>query len=268
MQSTLSAGIRDLETVLGIPMAERTKRVVLMTPMGLEIAARARQLLRDAGDIMDLAALHQEPMSGDMKLGVIPTIGPFLLPNVLPKLGKTYPGLRLYLREEQTALLLTRLRDGEIDLALIALPFDIEGMTVRKLFDDPFQFACHAENPLAGYKSISDDDLLDQPLLLLEEGHCLRDHALKACQLNGSFVREQFEATSLLTLVQMVEAGLGVTLLPQLAIDAGIISKTTVDVIPLSETTLRQIVLVWRASSPRVGEFELLAKIFQRPSPK
>ena len=261
--STLSAGIRDLEAVLGVPLAERTKRSVLMTPLGVDIAGRARSVLRDAEDIMELAAEHREPMTGDMNLGVIPTISPYLLPRVLPALNAAYPALRLYLREEQTADLLNRLHSGDIDVALIALPFEIEGLTTRILFEDYFQFACHADHPLATHKKITKADLANQPLLLLEDGHCLRGHALDACQIHAGQIRVQFEATSLHTLVQMVVAGLGVTLLPRLAIDAGITAGTDIRLIPLSREASRQIGLVWRASSPRTYEFDLLADAFR-----
>jgi LysR family hydrogen peroxide-inducible transcriptional activator len=246
--STLSAGIRDLEDFLGVAVAERTKRTVLITPIGQEIAERATQ---------------REPMTGDIRLGAIPTISPFILPSTLPSVEAQYPKLRLYLREEQTAVLLSRLRDGELDVALIALPYDTEKLAVSILFDDAFQFACHDEHPLAEHTSITDDDLADQPLLLLEEGHCLRSHALDACRLDGSLVRVQFEATSLQTLVQMVASGIGVTLLPQMALDAGMTTPRNIRIIPLQTPATRQIGLVWRASSPRSSEFELLGEIFR-----
>jgi LysR family hydrogen peroxide-inducible transcriptional activator len=260
--STLSVGIRDLEDVLGVAVAERTKRTVLITPIGRSVAERARRLLRDAEDVMALAAAQKEPMTGDVRLGAIPTVGPFLLPNVLPAVEAAYPKLRLYLREEQTDTLLSRLRDGDLDVALIALPYDTETLTVRPLFDDPFQFACHADHPLAGHKTISGGDLADQPLLLLEEGHCLRGHALDACRLRGSPVRVQFEATSLPTLVQMVASGIGATLLPQMAIDAGMAALPNIVLVPLETPASRHIGLVWRASSPRVATFERLAALF------
>ncbi len=256
--STLSAGIRDLENVLGVPLAERTKRRVLMTPIGKEIAARARLLLRDAEEVMTLAASNREPMSGEMRLGVIPTISPFLLPRVLPAINEEHPALRLYLREEQTAPLLSRLRSGEIDLALIALPYDIEGLTSRIIFEDKFQFACNESHPLANRKTIPVSALIDEPLMLLEEGHCLRGHALEACQFHDVQIRAQFEATSLHTLVQMVASGIGVTLLPELAIDSQITKGTLVKLIPLSKNASRQIGLVWRQSSLRSPDFEIL----------
>jgi LysR family transcriptional regulator, hydrogen peroxide-inducible genes activator len=260
--STLSAGIRDLESVLGVNVAERTKRTVLMTPIGIEIAEQAQQLLRGAEDIMELAAAHREPLTGDMKLGVIPTIGPFLLPKILPNLNASYPALRLFLREEMTDTLLTQLRAGDIDLALIALPYDTEEFTTRTLFEDEFRFACNSSHPLAHQRKIDVNDLKDNPLLLLEEGHCLRGHALDACQIHETYIRTQFEATSLHTLVQMVSAGLGVTLLPRIAIEADILAGTKIKLTSLTDKASRQIGLVWRASSPRNQEFELLADIF------
>lgn len=263
--STLSVGIRDLESVLGVAVAERTKRTVLITPIGEAIADRARRLLRDAEDVMALASAQREPMTGKIRLGAIPTISPFVLPRALPIVEAKYPKLRLYLREEQTDILLSRLRDGELDIALIALPYDYdtEKLAVSILFDDAFLFACHSDHPLARHKLIKNDDLLDQPLLLLEEGHCLRGHALDACRLHDSLVRVQFEATSLQTLVQMVASGIGVTLLPQMAVDAGMASMEKIRLIPLRTPASRQIGLVWRPSSPRVSEFELLAEGFQ-----
>lgn len=260
--STLSAGIRDLEAVIGVSLAERTKRHVLMTPLGVEIAERARMLLRYAEDIMELAAAHKEPLSGDMKLGVIPTIGPFLLPRVLPNLREDYPKLRLYLREEQTEILLDRLHKGELDAALIALPYDIKGFDSVTLFDDPFLFACQRGHDLAKFDVIDHDDLIGQPLLLLEEGHCLRGHAMEACHISENKLKAEFEATSLHTLIQMVAAGLGVTLLPQIAVDAGLLTESAITTVALASNAMpRKIALVWRSSSSRIKEFRLLAKL-------
>lgn len=260
--STLSAGIRDLEAVLGVVVAERTKRSVLIAPVGLAVAERARRILRDAEDLMALAAAEKEPMTGDVRLGAIPTVGPFVLPRLLPAVAAEYPALRLYLREDQTASLVARLRAGELDVVLLALPTDTENLTVRVLFEDPFLFACNAGHPFAGHAAISDEDLADQPLLLLEEGHCLRSHSLEACKLDKSAARVQFEATSLQTLVQMAAMGLGVTLLPQMAVDAGIAAMPGLRLIPLARPAARQIGLVWRASSPRATAFEALADLF------
>lgn len=262
--STLSAGIRDLESVLGVPLAERTKRHVLMTPIGNGIAERARRILHDAEDIMEVAAGNRQPMTGDMRLGVIPTISPFLLPRVLPPLSRHFPRLRLVLLEDKTADLLTRLRAGEIDVALIALPFDTEGLASTVLFEDQFQFACNRKHLLARKTFIAPADFAEQPLMLLEEGHCLRGHALSACQLVEKQTRAQFEASSLHTLVQMVAAGMGVTLLPELAIKSQITRGTSIKLIPLATPTARQIGLVWRQSSLRSEEYGILADELRR----
>ncbi len=256
--STLSAGIRDLEGILGVSLAERNKRRVLITSIGDEIAHRARQLLRDAEDIMELAMSNREPMTGDIRLGVIPTVGPFLLPRVLPALNDRYPALRLFLEEELTAPLLDWLRLGKIDVALIAMPYDIEGLAFSILFDDEFIFACNRSHPLSQRKEVSVDELREQPLMLLEEGHCLRTHALEACKLRPSQARSKFEASSFHTLVQMVASGIGVTLLPKLAVDAHITNGINIKLVPLAEASRRQIGLVWRQSSLRGREFETL----------
>lgn len=257
--STLSAGMRDLETTLGVALAERTKRRVMMTPLGLEIASKARDLLQGAEQIMDMGRSRKQPLGGDLALGVIPTIGPFMLPNVIAGLHQKYPDLRLYLREEKTEMLLDRLRQGELDAALIAMPYDIEGLSFRALFEDEFLFACLGDHELAKRKQVTQDDIAAQSLLLLQEGHCLRGHALSVCDIGQKQNRSRFEATSLHTVVQMVATGLGVTLLPKMAIDAGIVNGTGIQLIPMAQKASRGIGLVWRGSTARVDEFNLLA---------
>lgn len=259
-QSTLSAGIRDLEDVLGTPVAERSNRRVLITPLGRKIAERGKILLRDAGEIMELARASSAFMSGELHLGVIPTIGPYLLPRVLPPLREKYPELTLYLREEQSAPLLRRLRAGELDVALIALPYATDGLVEAVIFDDDFFFACHSDHPFSNAPQLPISALAGEPLMLLEEGHCLRSHALDVFKMGDRRARLQFEATSLHTLIQMVAAGIGVTLLPQLALDADIIRGTNISVVPLRTSAARQVALVWRESSSRAEEFALLAQ--------
>ncbi len=256
--STLSAGIQDLERVLGVRLAERSRRHVLITPIGQAIAVRARELLRDAEDIMSLAASDRAPLSGDLRLGAIPTVGPFLLPRVLVKLRKQFPDLRLFLEEGLTHVLLNQLQAGELDAIVAALPYDLDGCECQILFEDAFQFACHADHPLAKQDSVSVPALSDEPLMLLEEGHCLRAQAIEVCKLQGAWGRNRFEASSFHTLVQMVGAGVGVTLLPQLAIDAGIIAGMEIRLVPLAEPSRRQVALVWRQGSPRREEFSML----------
>ena len=261
--STLSAGIRDLEETLGVSVAERTKRSVFITPIGQEIAKRANSLLRDAEDIMALASSQTEPLTTSISLGAIPTISPFVLPKVYSLLENQYPKLSLYLREEQTDKLLSRLQSGDIDVALLALPYELENLTTSVLFDDAFVFACSTDHPFAKKKSISNQDLDDQPLLLLEEGHCLRTHALDACKLADTPMRTSFEATSLQTLIQMVASGLGVTLLPKMSTESTNLLTEHIRLIPIEPTMSRQIGLVWRQSSPRQIEFEMLADVFR-----
>ena len=258
-QSTLSAGIRDLESVLGIPIAERSNRRVLITPAGLEIAERAGALLRDAEEIVELARVGTAPMTGDMRLGVIPTIGPFLLPRVLPVLRARFPQLTVYLREEQTAPLLARVEAGDLDVGVIALPYDTGDLTMEVAFEDEFLFACHANHALAGAGEVPLDALEGEPLMLLEEGHCLRGHTLDVCRVGDPRARAQFEASSLHTLVQMVAAGIGVTLVPRLAVDTYITEGTGISLSPLAVRAARGIGLAWRRTSPRAEEFRVLA---------
>ncbi|MDE0240036.1 MAG: hydrogen peroxide-inducible genes activator [bacterium] len=258
-QSTISAGIRDLESVLGTAVAERSNRHVLITRVGAEIAERAKALLRDAEDVMDVAKAGRSPMTGEMRLGVIPTIGPFLLPRVLPGLRERFPDLTVYLREEQTVPLLARLQDAELDVALIALPCETGDLDTRVILEDEFLFACNRNHALAGAGAVSLDALADERLLLLEEGHCLRGHALDICDKGDTITRAQFEASSLHTLVQMVAAGIGVTLVPRLAVDADIARGTGISLSRLAMPASRQIGLAWRRSSLRADEFTTLA---------
>ena len=258
-QSTLSAGIRDLESVLGTAVAERSNRRVLITRVGVQIAERARALLREAEEVMEVARAGRSPMTGEMRLGVIPTIGPFLLPRVLPALRERFPELTIYLREEQTAPLLARLEDAELDVALIALPCDTGELGIDVILEDEFLFACHRKHALAGAGEVSLKALVGEPLMLLEEGHCLRGHTLDACGVGDTRARAQFEASSLHTLVHMVAAGIGVTLIPRLAVDAHITRGTGISLARLGVPASRRIGLAWRQTSLRAGDFRLLA---------
>ena len=257
-QSTLSAGIRDLEAVLGTAVAERSNRRVLITHVGERIAERARALLRDAEEVMEIARAGRAPMTGEMRLGVIPTIGPFLLPRVLPALREMFPELTVYLREEQTGPLLARLEDGEVDAALIALPCETGDLATVDIGEDEFLFACDRDHALAGAGEVPLGALAGEPLLLLEEGHCLRGHALDVCRMGDRRARAQFEASSLHTLVQMVAAGIGVTLVPRLAVDARIAEGTDISLSRLAVPASRRIGLAWRQTSVRAEEFRLL----------
>jgi LysR family transcriptional regulator, hydrogen peroxide-inducible genes activator len=260
-QSTLSAGLQELESLLGATLVERTKRKVMMTPVGEEVVGRARQLLRGAEDLADLARAHGRPLCGPLRLGVIPTIAPFLLPRALPGLRRLYPELKLALREDLTARLLERLASGDLDAAVLALPYDAPEMEMESLQTDPFVLACPPGHSLAGQDCVSGADLAQVDLLLLEEGHCLRDHALAACSLPAPRRGEGMLATSLGTLVQMVASGMGVTLLPQLAVEAGILAGTDLVTRPLAMGGSRLLGLAWRKSSVRKDEFRLLGTV-------
>jgi LysR family hydrogen peroxide-inducible transcriptional activator len=259
-QSTLSAGLQELESLLGATLVERTKRKVLMTPLGEAVAARAREVLQGAEDITDLVRASGRPLSGPLRLGVIPTIAPFLLPRVLPGLRLAYPDLRLILREDLTARLLERLANGELDAALLALPYDAPDFEMESLAEDGFVLACPPVHPLAARQSIASADLAGTELLLLEDGHCLRDHALAACALAAPAGREDLLGTSLGTLVQMAASGLGVTLLPQMAVEGGILRGTDLITRPLANGGTRSLGLAWRRSSARKAEFRLLGR--------
>lgn len=262
-QSTLSAGLQELENLLGVVLVERTKRKVMLTPIGEEVVARAREVLRGAEEIADLAACSAEPLSGPLRLGVIPTIGPFVLPRVLPRLRAAHPALRLYLREDLTARLLERLGAGDLDVVLIALPYHAPDIETLEVAEDPFVLACPADHPLATRPDLRSADLMGSELLLLEEGHCLRDHALAACHLPGPARGEGVLGTSLPTLVQMVANGLGVTLLPKMAVESGILAGTGLVTRPIADAGVRGIGLAWRPSSPRKVDFRALAEMLK-----
>ncbi|MCY3812851.1 MAG: hydrogen peroxide-inducible genes activator [Gammaproteobacteria bacterium] len=259
-QSTLSAGIRDLESVLGTEVAERSKRRVVMTRLGGRVAEMADEILREAEAIMALARADPEPMTGEIRLGVIPTISPFLLPRVLPVLRERFPRLLIYLREERTAGLLAGLEHGDLDLVLIALPYETGDLTVDVVGEDEFLFACRRDHALAGTSVVTREALAGAELLLLEEGHCLRGHTLDVCRIGDVRARAQFEASSLHTLVQMVAAGIGVTLIPRLAVDADISRGADISLTPLAVPASRQLGLAWRQTSTRVADYRLLAE--------
>jgi LysR family transcriptional regulator, hydrogen peroxide-inducible genes activator len=260
-QSTLSASLKELEDVLQAPLVDRTKRSVVLTPLGEEVVGRARGILHDTEELVRVAEADRAPLSGTLRLGVIPTIGPFLLPRILPKLRKAYPRLRLYLTEDQTARLLDDLEAGRLDAVLLALPYDLGRLETAVLFDDPFSVVIRRDHKLAKSPELAPQTLDNEALLLLRDGHCLKDHALSACRLDAPRHVDAFEATSLHTLVQMVDNGLGVTLLPQLALDANILKGTDLIARPLEkDAPARQIALAWRRGTGRRGEFQLLAR--------
>jgi len=259
-QSTLSAGIKELETVLGVQLVERDNRNVRLTAIGEDVAARAKGLLAAATDLAEASRAAARPLSGPLRLGAIPTIAPYLLPRVLPGLRRAYPELKLYLREDVTRVLLERLRAGGLDVALIALPFETGDLHVRELFRDEFSLVTREGDRAAGPKGVAVGKIDPGDLLLLEEGHCLRDHAIAACGPRRGPWESRVEATSLTTLIQMVEGGLGVTLLPGITLQAGILKGTRLVARPLSAPApARTLALVARRTSPRRRDADLLA---------
>jgi LysR family transcriptional regulator, hydrogen peroxide-inducible genes activator len=260
-QSTLSAGIKELETLLGVQLVERDKRHVRLTAVGEDVVARARELLAAATDLAEAARSAARPLSGPLRLGAIPTIAPYLLPGVLRALRRAHGDLKLYLREDLTKVLLERLRAGGLDVALIALPFDTGDLYVRELFADEFAFVARRDDPAVRERSVALRRIEARDLLLLEEGHCLRDHAIAACGPRRGTWESRVEATSLTTLIQMVDGGLGVTLLPEIMLDAGILKGTGLVARPLSRPApSRTLALVARRTSPRRRDADLLAE--------
>lgn len=263
-QSTLSAGLRELETLLGITLVERTRRVVRFTALGEKIADKAMTVLRETEELAEMARAQGRPLHGELRMGVIPTIAPFLLPTMLPRLREQWPELKLYLREETSNAACEALHRGQLDCVLLALPFACGEVDSASLFDDPLFVAYpRGEAPLSS--AIEAADIDENRLLLLEDGHCLKDHALSACNRPELRANAAMMGTSLHTLVQMVDNGLGVTFVPGMAIEAGILSGTGVDTKPLrSDHPYRSIALIWRRSSPRESEFQLLATTLRR----
>lgn len=259
-QSTLSAGLKELEDVLGVRLVERDRQNVAITPIGLEILERAKAILASSQDLVEYASASGEPMVGTIRLGVIPTIAPFLLPNVLPDIREHYPKLKIVLREDLTANLLARLTDHQLDFALIALPYDTAGLLVKELFIDEFWLVAGANDPALKGKEIHLPTKMAERLLLLEEGHCLRDHTMQACKHSDIRNAEGMEATSLLTLLQMVESGMGIALLPEMAVKGGILNGTTLIARPLAPPAPKRVIaLVARLSTAHHEEFQVLA---------
>ncbi len=258
-QSTLSAGLRELENLLGIVLVERTRRVVRFTPLGQKISEKALRVLRESEELTDMARAEGKPLHGELRMGVIPTIAPFLLPAMLPRLRKQWPHLKLFLREEPSQAACDALHRGQLDCVLLAIPFACGDVDKAPLFDDRLFIAFpRGEAPADGI--IEPGAIDENRLLMLEDGHCLKDHALSACNRPEMRADATMMGTSLHTLVQMVDNGLGVTFVPGMAIEAGILDGTAVDARPLkSDHGFRSVALIWRRSSPREEEFQLLA---------
>ncbi|HYF58049.1 MAG TPA: LysR substrate-binding domain-containing protein [Burkholderiaceae bacterium] len=264
-QSTLSGGIQELERQLGAQLVERDRQHVRMTPIGEEVVARARVLLSMAADLVAHASRAAEPMTGLVRLGAIPTIAPFMLPQLVRAVRERHPKLSVALREDTTARVLAQVRDGSLDFAVIALPYDTTGLRVRELFDDELWLIAAEGDPAAKPARPSVAQLDAQRLLLLEEGHCLRSHTLEGCGLAERANATGIEASSVTTLVQMVEEGLGIALLPEMALRANLLVGTSVIARPIGAPAPRRgIALVARGSTARAAEFEALAEIAAR----
>ncbi len=275
-QPALSSGIAELEKTLGSRLVDRSRGQVILTAVGEETLKRAEDILTRTEDLVEAARGANRPLAGRFRLGVIPTIAPFLLPKALLKLRGEFPDLRLFLREDQTARLIASLKSGALDAAVIALPYDLSGLDSAFICQDAIVAATPRDHPLARQATIAPESLKEEELILLEDGHCLRDHALAACSWNGPTGTVEtlgaqgggFAATSLNTLVQMVGSGLGVSLLPAMAVDAGL-AGDTVSIRPLqSDHAFRDIVVVWRAGSTRAAEARLLAQTLKAPGAK
>lgn len=263
-QSTLSAGIRELETVLGVMLFERDRQSVALTAVGEAVLPRARQLLSAAQDLVAYTTDAARPLTGTLRLGVIPTIAPFLLPQAMQTLRERLPALKIALREDLSANLLDRLGRRELDIALIALPYPTGDLTVEPLFSDEFWLVAPEGDPALKGRSIQLSASWSDRLLLLEEGHCLRDHALQACGRAELASASGLEATSLLTLMQMVESGMGLALLPEMAIKGGLLTRTHLVARPLAAPApRREIALVTRATFPHMETFLAIAQILR-----
>lgn len=259
-QSAFSIAIRDLEQRLNVQLVDRTNRSVTITDIGKEIAAQARLTMNSVESLVEMAQSSRLPLSSKLKLGVIPTIAPFLLPRLLPELRKQFPELQLFLVEDTTARVHQKLLDGELDLILIALPIALRGVEIETLFKDPFYLACRNRSKLIDPDHYAIDQLAQESILLLEDGHCLRDHALAACEIRDLNQVSRFAASSLLTLIEMVDADMGITFLPEMAEGSPLLKGTRVKTYPLSKKSCREIGIAWRNGSRRGEEFRLLGK--------
>jgi len=261
-QPTLSTQIRKLEDELDVQLVERSPRRVMLTEVGEEGVERARALLAEVSAIKAIARRSRDPHSGTLRLGIFPTLAPYYLPHVVPELRRRFPRLTLRLFEEKTEDVISMLLQGRLDAGLLALPVDVDQLVTRLLFEEPFVLALNDQHPLAAQEVITMDQLEDQELLLLEDGHCLRDHALEVCQLVGAHEKLDFHATSMETLRQMVAAGTGITLMPVLAIKPPVAQTENLTIRRFAPPApSRRIALVWRKSSALTGFLEELAEV-------
>ncbi len=261
-QPTLSTQIKKLEEELGVTLIERTNRQVMLTPVGERIVGQAQRVLREVSQLVHIAEEHKDPYGGDFRLGIIPTVAPYLLPKILGPIRKAFPKLRIQLTEAQTAVLTRMLKEGDLDAMILALPIDEDNLRQAKLYTESFYFAASRHHPKAAKKSVSVDDLDHEQVLLLEDGHCLRDQALEVCHSHNAVENTNFRATSIETLRQMVAANVGITLMPELAITS---RSGPVRYLPFrDDDPHRDIGLCWRASSTRVELLDQLAEVLRK----
>lgn len=266
-QSTLSSGIAALENVLGIRLIERNNKKILFTPLAEEVVQQAQHILLSVEQLTEQVQHFAQPFGGTLKLGVIPTIAPFLIPQILMMIKQEFPELKVFVREGQSDVVLKQLNEGELDLVLLALPYPSSGVVMKSFYKDRFYFAQHKDSQLNQQVLDADySNLDDHSLLLLEDGHCLRDHALSACHLERSDKINSFAATSLHTLVQMVNNDLGVTFLPEMAIASGILNDTDIKISQLADKSknYREIGFAWRIQSNRTEELEQLFNLVKQ----
>ena len=257
-QSAFSTAIQDLESLLDTQLVDRTKRQVTITATGQEVAVLARLALQDVESLVEVVGQRGEPLAGSLRLGVIPTIAPFLLPGLLPRLRRQYPDLKLYLIEDQTERLHEKLLSGDVDLVMLALPYDLRSTETMSLFRDRFCLAVRQGSSRVDPADYRFNRLQSESILLLEDGHCLREHAIAACKVRNTEKVARFAASSLLTLVEMVDADLGITFLPEMARGSALLKNTRVRLHEMGEKSYREIGLAWRKGSGRIDEFREL----------
>ena len=263
-QSAFSVAIRELESTLGTQLFDRTNKRVSITAMGQEIVVQARLVVRDLEALVDMAWVSSEPLSGKLRLGVIPTISPFLLPKILPQLRSHFPRLQLFLQEDTTQRVYEKLMSGELDLILIAFPYELRNVEKMTLFKDPFLLAYKKGSQFIKTQKVTADNLRSESIMLLGDGHCLRDHALSACKIRNRNKISHFSASSLLTLIEMVEADLGVTYLPEMAKDSPMLKNTNIKTQAMPKNSHREIGLIWRKGSARGKEFKMLGEFIRK----
>ena len=267
-QPTLSTQIKKLEDELGVPLVERAPRKVMLTLAGRDAAERARRIVAEVEQMKEAARRSQDPEAGTVRLGMFPTLGPYLLPHVVPRIRARFPHLELLLVEEKSDVLLSRLREGKLDAGLLALPVADDQLHTEFLFEEPFVLAVPESHPLAQRGSLTLAELSHQQLLLLEDGHCLREQALDVCRLSGANEKSEFRATSLETLRQMVAADVGITLLPALAVKPPVARSPNIHLLGFSDShPSRRIAMVWRKSSAMSGFLQVFAQVFRELPP-